>query len=516
MESALFDILSKNSNTEVGKRWDFQDISTIEEFQKRVPLTNYDVYKPYIDRMIETGENNLLNSEEVVFFAGTSGTTGVAKMFPIYGEVVPYFCDPTPTLWLTFMTPHSKISKTPMGFSIDAYSSPLFHSIVECQRTKYDWVAPIEVFYIEHAPLAMYLQLMFGMKACDLIDSISSFFITLFVTALTELRYKWRQMVGSIETGKLDQSLPISPHNRSIFERFLGGPDPDRAKKLHDIFLEAEKSNFACIIPKIWSNVKSVSCFCSGTMKSYIPTVRHYIGPNVHLLSHICGCTESGRFAEAAKPLTETSLFSLLPNIFYEFIPESDCDEMHPKTLLSNEVEVGKVYELVLTTPNGCYRYRNGDFIKVTQRSENGPLIDLHGRIKMRLVVQGYTLHEMSMEEAITLLAKETSLRIDYMVSVDPSKSSFRIWLECEDDAVFQNADKMLEEALQGIDEAYSKARKLGTIDPVVVDRVKSGTFRKIVDYNISRDGFIQHQIKLPRMPIKDEEIEKILLQNIV
>ena len=29
-------------------------ISSMEEFQRKVPLTTYDVYKPYIDRMAET------------------------------------------------------------------------------------------------------------------------------------------------------------------------------------------------------------------------------------------------------------------------------------------------------------------------------------------------------------------------------------------------------------------------------------------------------------------------------
>ena len=49
--AVLSQILSTNQETEIGKKWNFKGISTIDEFRKKVPLTTYDNYKPYIDRI---------------------------------------------------------------------------------------------------------------------------------------------------------------------------------------------------------------------------------------------------------------------------------------------------------------------------------------------------------------------------------------------------------------------------------------------------------------------------------
>ena len=43
----------------------------------------------------------------------------------------------------------------------------------------------------------------------------------------------------------------------------------------------------------------------------------------------------------------------------------SNSLEDNPKTLLIDEIEADKNYELVLTTTTGLYRYRNGDVIRI-------------------------------------------------------------------------------------------------------------------------------------------------------
>ena len=46
-QKSLTDILSKNKSCEYGKKYDFSKIGSIEEFQKKVPLTKYEDYMPY-------------------------------------------------------------------------------------------------------------------------------------------------------------------------------------------------------------------------------------------------------------------------------------------------------------------------------------------------------------------------------------------------------------------------------------------------------------------------------------
>ena len=43
--NALFDILERNKDTEIGKRWNFKDITTIDGYRDQVPLTTFGVYQ---------------------------------------------------------------------------------------------------------------------------------------------------------------------------------------------------------------------------------------------------------------------------------------------------------------------------------------------------------------------------------------------------------------------------------------------------------------------------------------
>jgi hypothetical protein len=52
-------IIDDNKNTEYGKKYNFSQIKTIDYYKKNVPLTKYDDYEPYINRMFD-GENNIL------------------------------------------------------------------------------------------------------------------------------------------------------------------------------------------------------------------------------------------------------------------------------------------------------------------------------------------------------------------------------------------------------------------------------------------------------------------------
>ena len=55
-------------------------------------------------------------------------------------------------------------------------------------------------------------------------------------------------------------------------------------------------------------------------------------------------------------------------------------EEENPKTLFIDEIEVGKRYEIVITTVSGFYRYRMGDVIEVVGFHENCPVIQVKYR----------------------------------------------------------------------------------------------------------------------------------------
>ena len=76
-------ILLDNRDTEYGRKFHFSEIRDTEDYRSKVPLTSYDDYEAYIERMTEHGEENLLTAYPVVYYASTSGTSGSPKKIPV-------------------------------------------------------------------------------------------------------------------------------------------------------------------------------------------------------------------------------------------------------------------------------------------------------------------------------------------------------------------------------------------------------------------------------------------------
>ena len=79
----FYDIVSDNAETEYGRRYNFKDIQTVEQFKENVPLHNYDDYKGHVDKIKTEETQGILCKDDVIFLARTSGTTGEYKCVPV-------------------------------------------------------------------------------------------------------------------------------------------------------------------------------------------------------------------------------------------------------------------------------------------------------------------------------------------------------------------------------------------------------------------------------------------------
>ncbi|MDO4401895.1 MAG: GH3 auxin-responsive promoter family protein, partial [Clostridiaceae bacterium] len=77
----LLKILKLNCKSEIGIKYNFKDIKCIKDFKENFPITNYDFYENYIEKMVN-GKENILFSGKIEYFGHTSGTTGKQKLIP--------------------------------------------------------------------------------------------------------------------------------------------------------------------------------------------------------------------------------------------------------------------------------------------------------------------------------------------------------------------------------------------------------------------------------------------------
>ena len=513
--ASLLKILTQNADTEIGRAWNFKaitdgDIRT-DTFRKTIPLTTFEDYKPYIDRTAQKGEQNLITSEEIIQLAPSSGTTGQMKLLPLTQSAIK-LPQPTEGIQGKVLTlsnaPVDNPKLTPSGLPILGLGVRLYQLAYKVVPEIY--VIPAETLNVKPLSEALYCQLIFGLKHNTKVSALDSPFITVLLSGIEQLSLKWPQMLEVIRTGKLNGALQMSQEQRSILEEALGGPDPSQADRLVPIFKEAEKNKFRHFLPSIWPELKRIHCLCSGNLASFLVTLRYYAGLSVHVLSPFFLCSE-GLIGFAAKPNEITSIFALNPTYFFEFIPLHLANEDQPDTLLPHEVEEGCIYEIVMTTTRGLYRYRNGDFIKVLKLGAYGPLIDFYSRKKMCLNLHGAKIYESSLEKAMEAITKIAASRVDYVAGIDPnlSKNRIIIWMECKDDkAMTQDGlSDLLDKELQEVDFMYKECRSPGDSrgQPLVIQRVKAGTFDKILSYVNSQTLVGEMQLKLPRVAIKEE-----------
>ena len=81
-------ILKQLSKTELGNDLHFEEIKSYKDFQKNIPVTQYDFYESYIEK-IKAGQQNVMTNKPVKWFAKTAGTTsGKSKLVPVTKQIM--------------------------------------------------------------------------------------------------------------------------------------------------------------------------------------------------------------------------------------------------------------------------------------------------------------------------------------------------------------------------------------------------------------------------------------------
>ncbi|CAF1437363.1 unnamed protein product, partial [Rotaria sordida] len=141
-----------------------------------------------------------------------------------------------------------------------------------------------------------------------------------------------------------------------------------------------------------------------------------------------------------------TNSYQLIPlprSVYYELIEvenddrDDDDDDQSPGSLELGKIEEGKLYEVVLTTYDGLYRYRTEDIIKVIGHYYTLPVWKLVGRRGQYLSIITEHVTEMELREIIDLILLEyieqfTSSAPQYAVFID--KPSYVLAIEVDDD----------------------------------------------------------------------------------
>lgn len=261
---------------------------------------------------------------------------------------------------------------------------------------------------------------------------------------------------------------------------------------------EIVKAKGASTLSEVWPNLEVF--FHGGiSFEPYREEYRRLVGSDKMNYLENYNASE-GFFAVQNDPADASMLLTIDNDIFYEFIPV-DQPESEPVPLW--ELQAGRVYEMLVTSSNGLWRYRIGDTVRVDSTS---PVkIRVAGRTKSFINAFGEELMEENAERAMADACRLTGSALDNYTAAPLFAANGRKgrhqWLvewisEPKDTNEFA---ALLDRRLRELNSDYD-AKRTGDIflDPLEIISIPDGTFDRW--FSMSGSGKVGGQRKIPRL----------------
>ncbi|MCP4716264.1 MAG: GH3 auxin-responsive promoter family protein [Deltaproteobacteria bacterium] len=407
-EQVLLELVSHNKATLFGREHDFEGIRSVEDYQAAVPLSAYEDYVPYVDR-IRNGEGAILSSDPVRQLHLSSGTSSASKLLPFtrrlqieferglslwVGDLFAQYPDLRNGSSYWVFTPmnnysHGFESRVPVGFDQDEdYFGKLGKFFLRNALA-----VPPEVQHVDAIEDLYYVTLLFLLadKGLRWISVWNPSFITLL---LARVATHHSALIQDIGAGTINTAVKVPQQLRRILLKQMR-PMPQRAREL-DTLLQSCRADGALPWSRIWPRLMLISCWADAWAAGAASEVQKLF-PGVRIQAKGLLATEGYvtlPYHVNAQALPAPVLAVTIH--FYEF-----RDTRDGRVYLAHELQKDRVYEVVMTTGGGLYRYRLFDLVTVAGFFQQAPCLRFSGKMEMVSDVCGEKLHEAHVQEVL-------------------------------------------------------------------------------------------------------------------
>ena len=461
---ALRQILHSNRHSEFGRRYHFNRITSVDQYQASVPRQRYEQQALDIARMAK-GEHGILCTEAVTVFEQTGGSRTGRKLIPYTDAALRSFQQALYP-WLYDLLRHRPGIKqgvaywsispalrqpgtTAAGIRIGlANDAEYFGARLAADIGKLLAVSPAVGTVRDHARW-QYLTLRYLMAAENL-SLISVWSPTFLLDLIAALQLQYEQLADDISRGDISIDL-------------TGGQQDE-----HPLLLQAAPQRAAEVVAacrgssvdtaRLWPRLDTLSCWLDASAGRYRARL-DALFPRVFIQGKGLLATEG----VVSIPVVEANASVLAINSgFYEFV---DSDEgIH----LAHELEEGGVYRVIMSNHSGLYRYELGDQVRVVGHLAATPLLEFLGRSGNVSDICGEKLSEAFVQgllgdaDGFAMLFPCISDQSGYRLVLDEAQYS-----EVEARRLATQLDQRLTRNPQ-----YAYARQLGQLMPLIALRV--------------------------------------------
>ncbi len=368
-ERLLRQLIQDSKRTEWGGQYEYASIKNSKQFSERIPLQDYESLKLFIERMMK-GEQNILWSSEINWFAKSSGTTSDrSKFIPVSREglrdchfkggrdVMAVYCH---------NHPETKI------FSGKGLLMGGSHQINQLNEDCH--YGDVSAVMLQSMPLLAH-----WIKTPELSVALMD---------------DWEE--------KLERMAEITIRQNVTH---IAGVPTWTLVLVRKIFEKTGKTNLA----EVWKNIE---LYIHGgvSFTPYREQFKKLIQSDKMRYVETYNASE-GFFALQDSENSDDMLLLTDNGVYYEFI-EIENQKCRPLS----EVEAGKTYSLVISTNSGLWRYQIGDTVLFT--STNPYKIKVAGRTKHFINAFGEEVMVDNTDKAIAQACIQTGALVsDYTVA---------------------------------------------------------------------------------------------------
>lgn len=491
-QEKLKNYLTINSNTKFGTHYKFNQIANYKNYQAAVPIQEWEDIEPWVE-LIKKGEQQILTREPVLLFEETSGTSSFSKLIPYTSSLKNEMQKGIGSWMVSLYKNHRRAFE---GCSYWSISPPL----KEKRETAAGIAIGIEDDTDYFNPLSRFLLNKIIAIPSEIKKELNAerFYFQTFEHLLMKEELSFVSVWSPTFFLQLNDFLTNQKYQLLVSLEKKYGTNNKRIR-----FLK-ERLGASYTWKEVWPQLSVLSCWCDAQSAIWIQTVKSTVG-NVYIQAKGLLSTEG----ICSIPLLENKSPVLSVNShFYEF-RELDTDAI----FLAYELKKDGIYEIILTTGGGLYRYASGDLIVVDGFYGDAPLFRFLGRKKNQSDLVGEKLSEFQVSQALHAALKNISEKIElafvYPLLSKTNDTHYRIYIESKPEYQLELADLLLsiatnvEQVLQQ-NPYYKQAIGLRQLNKSKVFLLPSGFKNKLLDYYKTSFQIKDGNIKIPVLFKKD------------
>ncbi len=496
----LFEKLGRNADSRFGRDHAFSEIRTLDDFRRRVPITDYEYYREYIES-VKRGDLGAMfgPGTRVLMFAMTSGTTNRPKFIPVTSQ---FFAEYRRSwhVWgaANYHGHVDQIHKKTLQLTSN-WRQLVTESGIPCGNisglaaeaapavTRRVFVLPREVVRIDDPAAKHYAALRLTLAEPNVGMIITANPSTLIEFARRADRQR-ESLIRDIHDGTLTGAeLPAAI--RASLEPRIRRRNPRRANELERII-----DQHGMLYPRYaWPDLSLLAVWMGGSVGVYLPRLGEYFGDTA-LRDHGLSASE-GRMTIPLEDGTSSGILDYVHH-YYEFIPEEEIDRPNPTVLEAHELQEGRNYFILLTTSAGLYRYNIHDLVRCEAFEGQVPVLRFLSKGAHFSSLTGEKLSEFQVVSAVQAGFSELGMRIETFTiapRVEGDRPGYVLLLEAGIEKG-RAADllRFVDSQLRQLNCEYADKVRSRRLEPLSLIEIPEGAWDRFRAGRISRRGNLE------------------------